>query len=252
METNDVNVDYKIFTKVLAKRLQKVIKYLLNESQSGFIKGRQISTHIRLLEDVTRYVDNENMDGLIVSLDYQKAFESVNKETILSALKLFNFGPKFLNFVNVILIYTQSAVNNGGWLTKCFNTERGVRQGCCKSPLLFVMVVEMLAIKLRNDDGIKGILKEGPVRDELKLLQYADDMTLLVKDEAVLKQAFTVIEEFSKISELKLNSKKAIGMWVGGSNNNESRGEGITWVEKGKNVKVLGIYFNASEEAKLD
>ena len=107
----------------------------------------------------------------------------------------------------------------------------------------------MLAIKLRNDDGIKGILKKGSVRDELKLLQYADDMTLLVKVEADLKQALTVIEQFSKISELKLNRKKSIGMWVGGSKNNEIRGEGITWVEKGKNIKVLGIYFNASEEA---
>ena len=99
------------------------------------------------------------------------------------------------------------------------------------------MVVEMLAIKLRNDDGIKGILEEGPVRDELKLLQYAYDMTLLVKDEAVLKQAFTVIEQFWKIYELKLNRKKSIGMWVGGSKNNESRGERITWVEKEKILK---------------
>ena len=71
-----------MFTKVLAKRLQKIIKYLLNENQSGFIKGRQISTHIRLLDDVTRYLDIENIDGLIVSLDYQKAFDSVNKEII--------------------------------------------------------------------------------------------------------------------------------------------------------------------------
>ena len=72
-------------------------------------------------------------------------------------------------------------MKNGGWLSNWFATSRGVRQGCGVNPLLFVLVVEVLAIKIRNRDDIKGVLKDSVLQHNLKLLQYADDMTLLLK-----------------------------------------------------------------------
>ena len=122
---------------------------------------------------IIRFSDREQLDGLVVSLDYQKAFDTVEKKTIIAALKCFNF--------ETILKNTQSAVKNGGWLSNWFTTSRGVRQGCCVSPLLFVLVVELLAITIRNRDDIKGVLRDSVLQDNLKLLQYADDMTLLLK-----------------------------------------------------------------------
>ena len=65
------NVDYKIFPKLLAVRLQKIIKTIIHKNQSGFIKGRNISSHIRLIGDIIRFADREQLDGLVVSLDYQ-------------------------------------------------------------------------------------------------------------------------------------------------------------------------------------
>ena len=58
-------------------------------------------------------------------------------------------SPKFIETV-LTKINTQSAVKNGGWLSNWFTTSKGVRQGCCVSPLLFVLVVELLANKIRN------------------------------------------------------------------------------------------------------
>ena len=66
------NVDYKILTKLLARRLQGVIKKIVHENQSGFIKGRNITSHIRLLDDLIKYADNEQLGGIVVSLDYKK------------------------------------------------------------------------------------------------------------------------------------------------------------------------------------
>ena len=96
-------MDYKIFTKLLAVRLQKIIKTIIHENQSGFIKGRNISSHIRLIDDIVRFADREQLDGLVVSLDYQKAFDTVEKKTIIAALKCFNFGAQFTKFIETIL-----------------------------------------------------------------------------------------------------------------------------------------------------
>ena len=81
------NVDYKIFTKFLAVRLPKIIKTIIYENHSGFIKGRNISSHIRLIDYIIRFADREQLDGLGVSLDYQNAFDTVEKRTIIAALK---------------------------------------------------------------------------------------------------------------------------------------------------------------------
>ena len=141
------NVDYKILTKLLARRLHGVIKKIVHETQSGFFKGRNISTHIRLLDDLIKYADYEQLGGIVISLDYKKAFDTDNKECIMAGLKKFNFGAQFIKFISTILSKTERPVKNGGWLSKWFQTDRRVRQGCCVSPLLFVLVVKLLAKK---------------------------------------------------------------------------------------------------------
>ena len=83
----------------------------------------------------------------MVSLGYKKAFDTIDIKCIMAALKKFNFGTQFVKFISIILSKTESAVNNGGCLSEWFQTDRGVRQGCCVSPLLFVLVVELLAKK---------------------------------------------------------------------------------------------------------
>ncbi|GFR73106.1 reverse transcriptase [Elysia marginata] len=92
---------------------KKVIKSIVHENQSGFISGRKICSHIRLLDDITKYADTENAEGLVVSVDYKKAFDSVHKEAILAALKKFNFGPNFTKYIETILSNTESAIKNG-------------------------------------------------------------------------------------------------------------------------------------------
>ena len=123
--------------------LQGVIKSIIHGNQNGFIKGRNITSHIRLLDDIMWFAENEQLSGLVISLDYQKAFDTIDKEIIIAALKKLNFGSNFRQYIETILTNTQSSIKNGGWLSNWFSTSRGVRQGCCMSPLLFAMVAEL-------------------------------------------------------------------------------------------------------------
>ncbi|GFR92876.1 retrovirus-related Pol polyprotein from type-1 retrotransposable element R2 [Elysia marginata] len=201
------------------------------------------------MDDVIKYADDKQLAGLIVSLDYQKAFDSISKEAIMSALEQFNFGPKFQKYIKTILTNTQSTIKNGGWFSNIFKTERGIRQGCAVSPLIFILVVELLAIKLRQNNKIKGMLEEDSIRGSIKVLQYADDMSLLLKNDDSLGHALKDIEEFTGISGLKLNINKSIGMRVGSSKNNPPGDQGIKRINNNENIKILGIYFNASQES---
>ena len=220
------NTDYKIFTKLLAVRLQNVIKSIINENQVGYIKGRSISSHIRLIDDIINLSNIEDLPGLVVSLDYSKAFDTVSKISILKTLEKFNFGPVFLSYIKTILNNTEASIKNAGWLSEWFKTNRGVRQGCCVSPLLFILVVEMLANKIRSEEDIKGIFnnKCEKIEKESKLIQYADDMTLFLKDKECLKRSLDIIERFKEFSGLVLNRNQSVAMLIGSNKNKQEKG----------------------------
>ena len=245
------NTDYKILSKCLASRLQKVIASIVSSNQSGFIKGRNICHHIRSIDDITCYSSIHNLPGMLVSLDFAKAFDTVEKEMITTALKTFNFGENFIKMIKTLITDTESCIKNGGWLSSWFKTERGVKQGCCVSPLLFVIVVELMAIKIRNNHRIQGLRFDTPSSEAkpFKILQYADDTTLILKTENELLAALADIHLFSSFSGLKLNKSKSQGMWIGSSKFNTNTPGDISWVKCGEMVKILGIFFCATKEA---
>ena len=213
-----LNTDYKIFSKIIATRLKPLMSSIIHHSQKGFIKGRNISEVIRYIDDTINLANQSHQSGLIASVDFSKAFDSVNKNTITNVLQMFNFGPKFRNLVKILIKNSESSVKNGGWVSSWFSTNRGVRQGCCASPYLFLLVAEIMAIKLRGTCEIEGlnINYKNKLVEINKVIQYADDTTLILKNENELNSALTIIEEFGKISGLKLNKSKSNILAIGG------------------------------------
>ena len=241
------NFDYRLISLVLAKKLQKVIKTVVHKSQTGFIENRSINDHIRMIDDVINKCNTDNLEGILVSLDFRKAFDTLSRASIISTLKKFNFGPNFIQYVATLLNNTYASVKNGGWLSESFITNRGIRQGCALSPLLFILVAEVLAIKIRNNKDIENISENFE-----KNLSYADDIELFLKSKKDLSVCLKDVDLFSSFSGLGLNRKKCLGMWLGKNKDNLPGGEGITWLEKGENLKILGIFFNSLVEASLN
>ena len=88
-----LNIDYKILTKALSKRIEKYLPKLINSDQTGFVKGRYIGQNIRLLSDIMEYLDAKKTSGLLLFIDFEKAFDSPEWDFITKALNAFNFGP---------------------------------------------------------------------------------------------------------------------------------------------------------------
>ena len=247
-----LEIDYKILAKCLALRLSKVIASIVNEDQVGFIKGRKASTIIRLIDDITDYIENENKPGVLLALDYSRAFDSISKDFIIWSFRKFGFGEKFIKWVEVLTKNTESCINYNGWISNTFSVETGIRQGCPFSPMAFVLALEILAIKIRNDDSVKGI-KLPKISDDInevaqiiKLLLYADDITMFCHDRTDLQNVITIVNKFSEFSQLKMSTTKTEAMWLGSSKNNREKPFNLIWTNQ---VKILGIIFKNNTPA---
>lgn len=239
------NTDYKILAKTLSMRLNSVISKLISEDQVGYIKGRKVATLLRTIDDVTDVINKENRPGILLTIDMFHAFDCISKEYMLEVFKTFGFGDTFTHWVSVLMSGSMSVVNYCGWMSESIAVESGIRQGCCFSPLAFVLALELLAIKIRNSPNIKGITlskKIQPIVETIvKILLYADDITLLLSDVNDMTNVLSIFSDFSKLTGLKINYKKSEAMWLGSLKTNIDRPFGFTWKN---NIKILGIYFS--------
>ena len=122
---------------------------------------------------------SQNLPGILTSLDFRKAFDSLEWPFIMKTLDYFNFGSDIKRWVNIFYTNIESTVINNGFITNWFRPSRGVRQGCPLSPYLFILSAEVLSNKIRQDFGVKGIKV---FENEIKLSQFADDTTLFNAD----------------------------------------------------------------------
>ena len=152
-----LNCDYKIAAKSIANRIQATLPKLINNDQTGFIKGRFIGENIRLIDSIINYTANTNIPGLILLLDFEKAFDTLEWPFIEKTLQHYGFGLSIQKWIRTLYCDIESCIINNGWMSDCFKIERGVRQGCPLSPYLFVLSVEVLANAIRRDPSIKGI-----------------------------------------------------------------------------------------------
>ena len=91
-----INVDVKIASKAIARRLEQILPDLIHPSQNGFIKGGSIQDGVRTVKDILEFTKLTDRSGIFLAIDFEKAFDSLNRSFLFKALEKFNFGPYFL------------------------------------------------------------------------------------------------------------------------------------------------------------
>ena len=196
-----LNCIYKIASGIIANRIKGSIQKFIHTDQSGFIAGRYIGENTRLVYDIMHHTETKIISGLLLLVDFEKAFDSVSWAFINKVLKFYGFGNSLISWIKILYRNAMLTVNQGGNLSPFFHIGRGCRQGDPVSPFLFVLCADILGIMIRNNKDIKSIVINNK---EHKLSQYADD-TLFILDgtSKSSNETLSVLSKFSHFSNLR-------------------------------------------------
>ena len=237
-----LDVIYKLIAKVIVIRMNKVIDRLVHRSQSGFMKGRYIGENSRLISDVISYCKTDNIEGVLLAVDYKNAFDSIEHDFMWYTLESFNFGPDLISWIKLLYHGALLAVCNNGYTSEWFNCNRGTFQGSPLSGLLFNLVGEMLANRIRRESSVQGITISGI---EVKIGMYADDTTMFLDSQQSVCRALHILDEFRRASGLEINRAKTKLMWIGST---RYKTEEVCGIEAISKIKILGIIHSATYE----
>ena len=236
------NCDFKLISKTLAKKLTSVVKDQIGPTQTAYIQGRQITDNLHLM---LHTIENSTKNNMVVSLDAEKAFDSVEHWFIKAILKKLGL-EHFINLFN--LMYKDQMVdiilNNDK--AGSYSIRNGVKQGDALSCILFIMCMEPLIKNILNDESIKPITSEIP-----KVVAYADDISCLVMPEKEsLNGVFKQYERLTEVSGLKLNADKTEIIAKGGTSVFEVRYLDQTYkLYPKESIKINGLIMGYDIES---
>lgn len=242
-----LNTDLKILAKVLANRLKNVLPSIIETNQAYGVKGRDIAETTSSIRDIISYINGEKKNGYVISLDFEKAFDRVEHDFLFSVLEKFGFGENFIKWIRILYRDTLTKVKCNGFLTEPFAISRSIRQGCPLSAQLYSLVAEPLGLIIKNGNEIKGIeMIEG--KEIKKVFQYADDTTIVVKNEQSVKHVMEKVEWYCQGSGAKINEEKTVYMRFG----KVPDLTGCCSFTQVQEIRILGVVLGKNEKSIRD
>ena len=231
--------DYKILSKALSNRLREVMGQIIHTDQSYCVPGRQIGDNISLIRDFLDVSRAIGLDAGLISIDQEKAFDRVEHQYLWHTFEAFGFSSGFIAMIKVIYGDIESVLKVNGGLSAPFKVCRGIRQGCSMSGMLYAIAIEPLLNSIRS--RIAGVCLSEDI-PPIRLSAYADDVVVLVKNQAEVDSLSLMVDRFRGISSAKVNWEKScalqIGEWSGGI---MALPGGLEWCKGG--FKYLGVYL---------
>ena len=196
-----------------------------------------------MLDSVIQYTEGRNIPGLLLFIDFEKAFDTLEWPFISKTLQHFGFEPSLLNWIKLFYCNIESCILNNGWASNILNSVEELSKAVlCRHIYLFYLQKYLLT-PFGKKQRIKGIEINGI---DLKLSQYADDTTLILDgSEESFLESVILIETFGDISGLRLNIKKTEALWIGSKKDCDLKllpEKDFKWPKK--KVKGLGVWLS--------
>ena len=144
-------------SKALATRIKETLPDLISCQQTAYVKNRFIGEGGRLISDILEISNVFNLRGYIVTVDIEKAFDSLSHSFLLACLKKFGFGHGFIRWVKILFKSQESCIINAGTATSYVSLEKGARQRDPVSVYLFILCLEVLFLLVKAKHNIRGV-----------------------------------------------------------------------------------------------
>ncbi|KAH9257127.1 hypothetical protein BASA81_004677 [Batrachochytrium salamandrivorans] len=201
-----INVGLKLVCKVLQMRIERFVETnnLLSYEQAGFRKREECVGQVVSLVDIIQRRQNAGLNTHVLFIDIRKAFDTVPVGTLLWKLQNMGFPRRTLAFLKALYTSSSARARAGSLLSNPFPVQRGVRQGCPLSGLLFNLFINDIL------DGVAPITVPGLPRDTnpIRGLMYADDVAVFADFEQSLLAASTTIEQWANRWEMQFGVAK--------------------------------------------
>lgn len=226
--------DYKLFAKIITNRMRPVLNSIIQQDQQGFIKEGDIMGNLILVKEIIQYCNEEDVEGALILMDFKKAYDRVDRDLMIKTLERMNFGPEFTEMIATLYEEVGSMIEVNDELTREVITGGGVRQGCPLSPFLFICVLELMAIAVRENENIRGI-REPETKEEDKISLFADDSCICLSNPFEhLKEARYTMKKYEDASGSALHEGKTMIMKIG-----KTRKKKMTNKQVGVNFTIL-------------
>jgi len=207
-----LNSSYRIMAKVMADRLNPCLAEVISPEQTAYIRGRHISDTIMLLQCLPRLLALQRREGaLAVFCDFAKAYDTIDRNFLFSAMHTLGLGDGFINIARALLpSVTRSRAKVNNFISHPAAFLAGVRQGCPLAPLLYLCIGEALLRFLRHR-GL-GVDVDG---HRFTAGQYADDTSPFLSSSADLPAFRGALHTFAEATGQVLNPSKTKVLPIG-------------------------------------
>ena len=201
-----LSIFYKLASCAITQRIKPAVEAIIGRQQKAYIKHNNIGSCIINIINLIKHTIKKKKSALILLIDFKKAFDSISHTFINNTLKTLGFGPDIITWISTFLKDRDAQILTGGHLTDKIVLEQGVPQGDIISPYLFIIMVEILLIKITTTEHITGITY---AKHEARAETFADDTTLFMeRSEKNLRNATKYVKHFHQISGLACNIDK--------------------------------------------
>ena len=201
-----LNVDYKIFAKIITERMKSCLPKILHPDQKGFVPTRRLEDAVMKATSLIEYCNSQNLPKYMMLLDQEKAFDRVSRQYMHQVLTKFHFPPQIIKAVEAMYANTYANISVNGFPSRTLDLRSGVRQGCPLSPTLFALCIEPLGNLIRQNTEFTGI--KIPGIGQYKLSKFADDTVLFLNNQTDHDIARICITTYEEGSSAKANVSK--------------------------------------------
>lgn len=234
-----LNADYKIFAKVLQLRLGRVLDLVISPAQASAVPGRTIQQHLFALRDICYWAVDRRASAFLLSADQEKAFDRVCHDFMFHVLHRSGLGERFQGLVRLLYTDAESKVVVNGRSSQPFPVQRGVRQGCPLSPLLYVLVFEAAITSLSRESIVPRLPVPGS-QCFPTLFAYADDLTICLASASTVSKVIECLEIYGRASGAAVNRRKSSILPLG----SEFPYSDVCGIPVCDTSRILGIHFN--------